>query len=272
MKDAMWVYHIILLLCILGLIVSTFEYYFIRRSFASSGVYSWKILQLRFNNPRGAYISSLFDVLFDEQGVRGIIILRLLTLLLVILVPFGSMSFAVIMGVLVLNNLLFNWRRAFGDDGSDQMNSVVLLTVLLCVGPYSNEFILKIGLWFIALQVCLSYTAAGVAKLISPQWRSGEAVYRIFNTGTYGVERVARFLEHRKTLSIFLCWSVIGMEILFPLCLILPGPLKWVFLAWGALFHLQCAIIMGLNSFLWAFISTYPAILYVSSLLDKYRP
>lgn len=267
MEDALKVYQVVLFICVSGLIISTLEYVFIARSFSANGVYAWKISRLRFSAPHGRYIDSAFDVLFNEAGVKVLLILRLLCLSLMLAVPVGGRWFSWIIALLVVNNLAFNWRRLLGDDGSDQMSSIILITLALCVGVGGSGFMLQVGLWFIALQACLSYSAAGIAKLISPQWRTGEAIYRIFNTGTYGMKSVARFLENRKVLCVLLCWSVIIIETLFPLCLVLPEPWNWSFLVWGALFHFQCAVIMGLNSFLWAFVATYPAIIYVSSRL-----
>ena len=264
--DVLKVYQVILFICVSGLIISTLEYVFIAPSFSANGVYAWKIIRLRFRAPRGQYVNSAFDILFNQDGVKVLLILRLLTLMLVLAVPIGGAWFSLLIAMLVINNLAFNWRRMLGDDGSDQMSSIILVTLALCVrSGGSSTFLLQVGLWFIALQACLSYSAAGIAKLVSEQWRSGEAIYRIFNTGTYGMKSVARFLENRKGFCVLLCWSVIIIETLFPLCLVLPEPWNWTFLVWGALFHLQCAVIMGLNSFLWAFVATYPAIIYVSS-------
>ena len=71
----------------------------------------------------------------------------------------------------------------------------------------------------------------------------------------------------RRGVGVALCWSVIVMETLFPLCLVVPQPWGWPFLGWGVAFHLLCAVIMGLNSFFWAFVATYPALLYASASL-----
>lgn len=266
MDSILDVYRVILWLCGVGLMVSTLEFWVIAPQFSPVGVYSWRVLQLRTTVLGG----SRFESLFGEKGVRALILVRLLALIEVLVTPLGSLAFSVGMGVLALSSLVFTWRRMYGDDGSDQMNTIVLTTLFLCVGPHSNPFILQAGLWFIALQACLSYTSAGVAKWVSPIWRSGEAVYRIFNTGTYGLWPITRLLERRRWLNLSLCWSVILVETLFPLALVLPPPFNWLFLAWGVLFHLQCAVIMGLNSFFWAFLATYPAILYVASTLQTY--
>jgi hypothetical protein len=253
-------YRAALALCAVGVGVSTLEYWAVARAFRPDGLYSWDILQLRYGVP---YLSGIVG--FHERAVRGLLVGRLAALVLALATPLGGPWFSGAMGLLVVTNLVFSWRRGFGDDGSDQMTAMILLTFFLCVGPHSTPFILKTGLWFIALQACLAYTTAGLAKLGSPTWRRGEAVHRIFSTRTYGLQAAARLLEPRRWLRLALCWIVILMETLFPLSLLLPTPWTWIFLGWGALFHLLCAVVMGFNSFLWAFVTTYPAIVYASS-------
>jgi hypothetical protein len=68
-------------------------------------------------------------------------------------------------------------------------------------------------------------------------------------------------------LKLGLAWSVIVLETLFPLCVIVHPPLFWVFLLWGLGFHIFCAFFMGLNNFVWAFVATYPALLFVRQLI-----
>jgi hypothetical protein len=41
----------------------------------------------------------------------------------------------------------------------------------------------------------------------------------------------------------------------------------WLLLAWGVSFHIATAITMGLNCFVWAFLSTYPAFIYLHTAL-----
>ncbi len=258
-------YQWVLWLCVLGMAIGTLEFWAERKAFALTGVYSGTISQLRLGRWGSARREVLRNALFSQHAVQVLLVMRMACLATVALSPMDSLQFSVAMGLLVVNVLVFNWRRMLGDDGSDQMNSILIIVMALCVGPHSSEQLLKLGLWFIALQSCLSYTTAGVAKLFSAQWRGGEAVYRIFNTGTYGSRSISQFLKDRKGLNLLLCWSVILIETLFPLCLVLPAPYSWAILAWGAIFHLLNAIIMGLNSFFWAFVATYPAILFVSA-------
>jgi hypothetical protein len=44
----------------------------------------------------------------------------------------------------------------------------------------------------------------------------------------------------------------------------------WVVLGLGALFHLLNAFMMGLNKFFWAFVSTYPALIYCHYLVSNH--
>jgi hypothetical protein len=264
MDDLLAVYKAVLAPCLIGLTVSTLEYWAIGRAFRDDGTYSWKVLRGRTTVP---YLDRLAS--FDERGVRLLLSGRLVALLLVAVAPLGSWAFSAALGGLILANTVFAWRRGFGDDGSDRMNTIVLVTVFLCVGPQSTPFILQVGLWFIALQACLAYATAGLAKLRSPTWRLGEALPQVFDTRTYGLAAVGQLLTRQRCLRRPLCWSVIAMETLFPLCLVLPTPWGWAFLAWGVLFHVLCAVIMGFNMFLWAFLATYPAILYVSGVLRQ---
>ncbi len=264
MDTALQVDRLVLLVCATGLAISTLEFWVIAGSFETTGVYSWRILQMGFRAPSAPAVSRLIGGLSTPLALRAFLSLRLLSIVGLFAVPLGSVAFSTSLAVLVATQLLFTVRRQLGDDGSDQMNSIILLAMLLTVGPHSDAFILQLGIWFIALQACLSYTTAGIAKLISPTWRSGEAAYRIFNTGTYGMQPVAALMQDRRWLKMAACWSVIGMETLFPLVLVLPAPWIWIFLGWGVLFHVLCAIIMGLNSFVWAFVATYPAIVFAS--------
>lgn len=60
---------------------------------------------------------------------------------------------------------------------------------------------------------------------------------------------------------------MIGFEIAFPLVLVVPKPLIIALLFTGVAFHLSCAIIMGLDRFVWAFCGCYPAVWATAMLL-----
>jgi hypothetical protein len=171
--------------------------------------------------------------------------------------------------VVVGSTLLMNFRSVYGMDGSDQMTTQVYgaLAVGVLVGGTVG---LQIALFYIAAQCCFSYFTSGLAKAMSPYWRRGGSVYAIFNTRTYGWEPAARLLRGRRRLNRIIDWSAFGVELAFPVALFVGYPLVLIFLAWGVCFHLVNAIVMGLNSFFWAFVAGYPAVVYVSVQLQQY--
>jgi hypothetical protein len=125
------------------------------------------------------------------------------------------------------------------------------------------------SLWFIAIQGCLSYFVAGIAKVISPVWRSGEAVRRILGTRTYGSRRSASLVSGRDGVCVALSWLVMLFECTFPLALAFGITGFAIFAVLGIFFHITNAVIMGLNTFVWAFVATYPAILFCALSLRQ---
>lgn len=142
--------------------------------------------------------------------------------------------------------LALRWRGTF-NGGSDAMTMILLLS--LSVGLAHPAWI-PAALAYIAIQTLLSYFAAGLAKLRSPQWRRGQAL------GLF-MKRPAR----REDL--FISWVVILFECLFPLVLFSPA-LSLVFMGIGVVFHLAIARLLGLNRFFFAWLAAYPAVYWAS--------
>jgi hypothetical protein len=269
--EADFAYRCVVAIFSVGLAISSLEYLAIRREFRADGLYSWPIVRtalLRRTPPPS--IDRLLGAIYGARGVTLLLGTRLTAAVGLLLATPASAGFSVAAAILVVSHLTFSARQVFGDDGSDQMNSILAVTVFLCAGFWSTRVIVNAGLWFLALQACLSYFSAGAAKLVSETWRSGAAVRQIFDTGSYGTEAVARFLSHWPAIGILASWGVITFEILFPLTLIAPAPVTWAFLVCGTLFHVANAGVMGLNSFLWSFVATYPALLFVSTQLREF--
>jgi hypothetical protein len=63
--------------------------------------------------------------------------------------------------------------------------------------------------------------------------------------------------------------AVIGWELAAIAVPFLPVTGVCIFLSIGVLFHMGIAVIMGLNDFLWPFLSTYPAILLLNFELSR---
>ncbi|MEY4651462.1 MAG: hypothetical protein RI884_43 [Pseudomonadota bacterium] len=161
--------------------------------------------------------------------------------------------------------LLFRWRGAF-NGGSDFMTLVGLTGLLIAhgVGLYAGMAQgWRAGLWYVALQAVTSYFMSGWVKLLRPEWRSGRALPYFLDTGVYGP--IAADSVYRRPWTARACaWSFTVWEGCFPLAL-LDVRLAAVFCAVAAVFHFGVFWYFGLNRFFWAWMATFPAVLYAAS-------
>ena len=161
-----------------------------------------------------------------------------------------------------------NYRRV-GGDGSEEIALIVIISTALSTGVlYSNTSAL-IAICFIGGQCLLSYLTAGIAKLSSRTWRSGEAMGLIIGTEAYGSPKMCEIIKQNPTLGSILTWSVILFEIVLPVSILVWPYGVIVLIILGLLFHVASAFIMGLNGFPLSFLSTYPAILFLSNYIHQ---
>jgi len=156
--------------------------------------------------------------------------------------------------------LAVRWRRKLAGDGAEQMSAIILAAACLATLPAVGGGRVELAVIFLAAELCLAYTTSGVAKLISPIWRSGEALPAILSTNSHGHRNAAAFFHRFPALAFCASWGVILFECLFPLALLGPGWLLAAALLIGLSFHLANAVLMGLNSFVWAFPAVYPCV------------
>jgi hypothetical protein len=168
---------------------------------------------------------------------------------------------------IVIGRSLLHLRNQFGLDGSNHMvltSSTAIAAVMLIPDLQAQQ----IALYYVAAQLLLCYAAAGIAKAFSPQWRSGQAIPEITSMISYGTPALGAVLRQRHAVSLLLCWSVIAFECAAPLLILAGTPGAVVIVAGGLAFHVSIAVIMGLNTFLWSFASSYPALLYLAHQID----
>jgi hypothetical protein len=259
-------YTLVLYIFCVGIFISSLEYLAIHKEFKINGIFSWKIFSSRNEFLNSWLPWKKINFLF---GYRAFIVMHALRIASVLLLPFIPDNFykILLLGFLAISSLLFSFRSIVGLDGADQMNIIITITLFI-VYIINVEVIYKAGLIFIAAQSILSYMVAGIAKLRSAKWRGGQAVFEIMNTRTYGYKSVAIKLANApRFVNIILCWLIIFFEIFFIILLFLEEPWLYIIICCGIIFHLYNAIAMGLNNFFWAFLATYPALLYVHELI-----
>ncbi|MGH9877054.1 MAG: hypothetical protein ACRD5H_05400, partial [Nitrososphaerales archaeon] len=138
-----------------------------------------------------------------------------------------------------------------GEDGSHQMLTIVSVAFAIALVFSFAEGLPEAGLYFVGAQSCLAYGTAGVAKLISPVWRSGEAIKGVLSTRTYGIVGPAMLMQKHSLVALAVCWGTITFEVAFILAPVMPQFLLMSLFVTAAIFHLVSAYVMGLNGFLW---------------------
>jgi hypothetical protein len=161
--------------------------------------------------------------------------------------------------LVALANVLIGARSAYGCDGSDHMDEVIVVG-LAAAFLFAPDRLAWLGIVFICAQSLLSYAASGIAKLVSPMWRRGTAVPAILGTTSYGTDRARFVLASVPGLGRVLSVGTIVLECAVPLVLLLPTPMMTAILLAAAAMHIAIAVVMGLNKFLLSWLATYPAI------------
>jgi hypothetical protein len=230
----------------------------VRRSYGlggCDGVWDWEILK-----PEIPWMGFVLKA-------RPFTALLALRLMAAVALPFSTSSAisAIICIFLALSTALvcLRWRGTY-NGGSDYMTLLILLALSLAFSATTHRFAASAALGYIAVQSTLSYFVAGVAKIRHREWRSGEALAQLLGSSLYGLPQLARDASAHRGFCRVAAWAVLLFECGFPFVLL--G--QWfclALLAVGLLFHLANVYALGLNRFFWAWLASYPAILYVAS-------
>ena len=249
----------------IGILQSSLQLLLSLKEFRSSGLFDWSSRQI-LTTSRGASRGWMVGR-SGSVWLRVVVIIRVVCAVALI-IPFQSnVLYGSYASAILLTSLFLAYQIRYGKDGSNQISFIILaglaFTFLL---PTSSPF-QPVGLYFIAAQALFSYFAAGISKISNPKWREGSAMHSILNTATYGNFRTAALLNRRPWLGGFVGWSVILIEIAFPVAVVSPPGVLVTFLFAGALLHLGTAMLIGLDTFFWAFTATFPAIIFVHGVL-----
>ncbi len=213
---------------------------------------------------RPAWLHGAVNRCLTPAPYRAMLFLRLLLAIALMLGLVGLIGALLLFLMALL--LLLRWRGAF-NGGSDFMTLVGLSGLLLAhlVGAVADESLgWQAGFWYISLQTVSSYFVSGWVKLLRPEWRSGRAMTLFLNTGVYGPLAPDSMFRHPKVA--WLCaWSFTLWEGCFPLAL-LDVRLAMAMCTVAAVFHFLVFWFFGLNRFFWAWVSSFPAVVYCAGV------
>jgi len=247
------------LIAALGIVYDTVEFYQARHEVLEK-FYNWRVVRSRYyilvNRP---VLGLAFDALFARRTFIGLVVAHGLAAVAFPVIFYVNPALAALPAAMVLGvHCLTNVRLMVGRDGADQMQNIVWGGLLAYCLPL-HESVKLVAVGFIVAQLLLSYIVSGVAKLISPVWRKGTALGLITRMATYCPPAAARLFS-RPAVSFAVCWFTILFELLAPGLLFFGHTGAVIFIVLGTLFHGGIALSMGLTTFVFAFLATYPLV------------
>lgn len=245
----------------IGFCVSAAEQLTIRRvAFAAAGPFSETLARVYGRGvDKNPVLRRAFPIAFWTNLIGG-----------VLLVLFGATAVVAVPALLVclIGQAIVRQRRVLASDGAEQMTTLIFFAALLGLIVPGRSMTVVLAVWFIAAQAVLSYTAAGLTKLSAEKWRTGEAMPIIMGSEAHGRAFAARILEPSVWFGRIASWIVVAFECTFWIALFAPPPVTLGFLALALAFHIGCAIVMGLNTFVWAFPATYLCVIYAAQQIQ----
>jgi hypothetical protein len=250
--------HLIASLVSFAVLLSSLELFYLagKGEFSEGGVWDWRILR-SVSLPRSRY----FDPLMRwPHSFTVLLLIRCFAAFLLTTVGIQGRFASEAILALALCQVILNNRLIWGDDGSDQMISLILVALFLYKATGSRLEIGILSVLFISAQLTLCYVSSGLAKLCGAEWRRGVALRNIMGHHSYGNRQCYEFLRRFPWISRVTGYGAMFFMITFPVYFVLPTRWSLLYLAWGVSFHVGVAAIMRLNGFLTAFLSGYPAL------------
>lgn len=234
----------------------------VRAAFREDGCFAWSLLRRDFaSSPM--WLQRSLDALLSYRPFVALLLVQLSGALALPWLSSAAWSFMLLLTVLLV---CLRFRGTY-NGGSDSMTIVVLLGLTvsrLAAQLHASDAWVDAGLGYIAAQLVLSYFVAGLAKLRQRTWQSGQALSQLVQVRQYVVPRPLVALLSKPWASRLTGWLAIGFECAFPAALLMGRGVAFFLLALAASFHVAIALAFGLNRFLWAWLSAYPALWYWS--------
>jgi hypothetical protein len=166
-------------------------------------------------------------------------------------------------------HVLMAKRNRLSGDGSDDMVVLVLCAtgVALAVGSQPARTACAV---FLAGELALSYFTAGISKAQSDAWWQGRALPGVLTTRIFGHPAAAAALVRHRFAARQLTRAAFLLEALFPAAILAPRSVLVAALSAALVFHLACAVLMGLNTFVWAYAACYPGAWWTNRLAAEH--
>jgi hypothetical protein len=180
----------------------------------------------------------------------------------------GSVS---VMGlsIFVAASILLQLRGGLGNNGSDDMLLLIMFTSFLA-RLLNTSLCTSIALFFLSAQVSLAYLVSGLVKVSQTPWRNGISMIDLMSTETFGHRGLLVLLRSSPRGAALIATIFVFGELFGSFAPWLPLTYAVSLLCGALAFHLATALVMGLNTFVPAFVATYPAVIYTSLVLYRH--
>lgn len=243
------------LLTAINSLIGSIELYSVKNIFLDQGIY--RLENLKNDLEKYPKIVSTFILLLNQESLFNVFLVLKILLSLSLL----FLHSPIILALLILLNLILTLRfKGAYNGGSDYMTMLTMLALLVSLIDLQNHR-LSFLFMYLGVQVILSYFLAGFVKIKDNDWRTGSAIKNIVNGPNYHPPIMIKYIFNIPYTSFLACWLIIGFELLFPLIIFIPQHLTIV-ICGLVTFHFLNFIIFGLNRFFFAWLASYPALIY----------
>ena len=251
----------------IGGLLANFEWLQLAEHFKNGGLYSSKTREIRLPNIVGNKFVKLFSSIFSYPNFLLLFVLRIILIVTLFFTINNPLTFGFLCLLLVLIAIIISIRGNEGTTGADQINTITLLIVGLCIlSP--TKLVWITGIISLAILLIIAYSTSGWIRILQPTWRNGKDLLVVLRQHTYGNKFVWNIGKKNPNLIKFTSLSILIFECLAPIIIFMPLKVVLVYLVVGVVFHLLNALIMGLNIFVWSFISLYVSYLWLAYKLD----
>lgn len=217
-------------------------------------IWSWDLIKKDFEI-FPVWFRALLGFLLNDRNFFLLIGVRLIC---AVVLMFFAQAWLVL--ILFLSTLLIamRWRGAF-NGGSDAMTLMILSAVTVAGFCKDSPIVVQACLWYMAVNLCLSYFLAGLAKIKYQGWRQGTLLPAFLESSIYQIPSGFLNALSGSPAKVLASWGILLYELSFPIALLRPE-LAFVYMGLGVLFHLVNFHFFGLNRFFFAWIAAYPAL------------
>ena len=254
------------LFLVIYVLIDSFEKISIYKEYLAGGLLSWGLLRKNsFFTSRSESFRNFIDIVFPARPWMFLIALRIFCCAGLLVSPPDSPLLGFSYAILFIIGSLMNLRNlAYGAETENRF-SLIIIGALLLRSLLPTDVVTLAALWFIVLQVCLSYLTAGVSKLRNVSWRQGNGFkYVATSYELVPVKKVNIFFEKYTGLTQVINWLIILFECAFPVELFAGPVVLWCFLVAGGILHGAIAFGFRLGKFFWIWIATYPALIFIA--------